>query len=247
MTPYTLITGASSGLGRSIALRLASNRRVILNGRNSERLQETLASCKNPDQHLIWEYDLDDVENLGDSLAKLITERDIAIESFVHAAGILKILPVRSATFKTMQQVLNTNLVSAFEVVSLLSRRRVNQQQLKTVVFISSIASAFGAPGFSMYAASKSALDGLMRSLAVELAPGVRVNSVLPGGFRTPMTEAMLNDPIVEQKLVRDYPLGLGRAEDVVDAVDFLISERSRWITGQQFVVDGGRSINISI
>jgi NAD(P)-dependent dehydrogenase (short-subunit alcohol dehydrogenase family) len=247
MSLYTLITGASSGLGRSIALRLASNRRLILNGRNPERLQETLANCDNPDQHLTWEYDLDNVENLADSLGKLITESGIAIESFVHAAGILKILPVRSATFKTMQQVLNTNLVSAFEVVGLLSRRRVNQQQLKTVVFISSIASAFGAPGFSMYAASKSALDGLMRSLAVELAPDVRINSVLPGGFRTPMTEAMLNDPVVEQKLVRDYPLGLGRAEDVVDAVDFLISERSRWITGQQFVVDGGRSINISI
>jgi len=247
MSLYTLITGASSGLGRSIALRLASNRRLILNGRNSGRLRETLANCDNPDQHLVWEYDLNDVENLADALAKLITERGIAIESFVHAAGILKILPVRSATCKTMHEVLNTNLVSAFEVVSLLSKRRVNQQQLRTVLFISSIASQFGAPGFSMYAASKSALDGLMRSLAVELAPGVRVNSILPGGFRTPMTEAILEDPIFEQKLVRDYPLGLGQVEDVVDAVDFLVSERSRWITGQQIVVDGGRSINISI
>jgi NAD(P)-dependent dehydrogenase (short-subunit alcohol dehydrogenase family) len=218
-----------------------------LNGRNADRLQQTLTSCANPDQHIVWGYDLGNVPNLADSLGKVITARDIAIDCFVHAAGILKILPVRSANYKVLEEVLNTNLVSAFEIISLLAKRRVNQQQLKNVVFISSIVSEFGAPGFSMYAASKCALDGLMRSLAVELAPNVRVNSILPGGFRTPMTEAMLSDPIVEDKLVRDYPLGLGQIEDVVDAADFLTSDRSRWITGHQLVVDGGRSVSIAI
>jgi len=247
MNLYTLVTGASSGLGQSIAVRLSDNRRLILNGRNPERLQQTLNSCANPDQHILWEYDLCDVQNLSDTLGAVIAERKIAIDCFVHAAGILKILPVRSVTYKMLSEVLNTNLVSAFEIVSLLVRRRVNQQQLKNVVFVSSIASEFGAPGFSMYAASKSALDGLMRSLAVELAPNVRVNSILPGGFRTPMTEAMLSDPTVEAKLVRDYPLGLGQIEDIVNAADFLTSDRSRWITGHQLVVDGGRSINIAI
>jgi NAD(P)-dependent dehydrogenase (short-subunit alcohol dehydrogenase family) len=247
MNLYTLITGASSGLGRSIAMRLSCNRRLILSGRNFDRLQQTLASCANPDQHIIWEYDLRNTESLAENLGKVMIENGFAIDCFVHAAGILRILPVRSITYRAVEEVLNTNLVSAFEIVSLLARRRANQQQLKNVLFVSSIAGEFGAPGFSMYAASKSALDGLMRSLAVELAPDVRVNSILPGGFRTPMTEAMLSDPIVEEKLAHDYPLGLGQVEDIVDAAEFLLSDRSRWITGHQLVVDGGRSINIAI
>ncbi|KQP99925.1 short-chain dehydrogenase [Methylobacterium sp. Leaf121] len=85
-----------------------------------------------------------------------------------------------------------------------------------------------------------------MKALAVELAPGVRVNSVLPGSIRTPMTETIFADPVTAERLVKDYPLGIGLPSDITHAVIFLMSDQARWITGHQMVVDGGRSANIS-
>jgi NAD(P)-dependent dehydrogenase (short-subunit alcohol dehydrogenase family) len=140
----------------------------------------------------------------------------------------------------------NTNFFSAMELTKTLMKKKVNDRQLRSIVFISSIASKFGARGFSAYSASKGALDALMKGLAIELAPGVRVNSVLPGGVRTHMTESIYQDSEVAARLERDYPLGLGSPTDIVNAVEFLISEKSRWITGQQIVVDGGRTVNIT-
>jgi NAD(P)-dependent dehydrogenase (short-subunit alcohol dehydrogenase family) len=139
-----------------------------------------------------------------------------------------------------------TNVLSAFEITRLLMRKDVNHKRLRNLVFISTIAAQFGAKGFSAYSASKAALDALMRSLAVELAPEVRANSVLPGAVRTPMTAGMFDDPDTAARLLRDYPLGVGEPRDAIDAVEFLLSDQSRWITGQQLVVDGGRTANIS-
>jgi len=128
----------------------------------------------------------------------------------------------------------------------LLVKKNVNQRQLRSIVFVSSTASMFGAKGFNLYCASKGALDSLMRALAVELAPEIRVNSVLPGGVRTAMTQSMFEDPQLAERLESQYPLGAGRASDVAAAVRFLLSDEARWITGQQLVVDGGRTANIS-
>jgi NAD(P)-dependent dehydrogenase (short-subunit alcohol dehydrogenase family) len=164
----------------------------------------------------------------------------------VHCAGTLSVLPLRSITAAHAQQVMATNVLSAFEITRLLMRKDVNHKRLRNLVFISTIAAQFGAKGFSAYSASKAALDALMRSLAVELAPEVRANSVLPGAVRTPMTAGMFDDPDTAARLLRDYPLGVGEPRDVIDAVEFLLSDQSRWITGQQLVVDGGRTANIS-
>ena len=85
-----------------------------------------------------------------------------------------------------------------------------------------------------------------MRSLAVELAPHVRVNSVLPGGVRTRMTENMYQDEELISRMAATYPLGLGNVSDISQAVRFLLSDEARWITGQQLTVDGGRTINVT-
>jgi NAD(P)-dependent dehydrogenase (short-subunit alcohol dehydrogenase family) len=137
-------------------------------------------------------------------------------------------------------------VLAAMEITRVLMRKNVNHKSLESIVFISSIASQFGAKGFTAYCASKAGLDGLMKALAVELGPEVRVNSVLPGGVRTPMTDAMFDDPATAERLTRDYPLGIGLPSDISDAVAFLMSAQARWITGHQLVVDGGRSANIS-
>jgi NAD(P)-dependent dehydrogenase (short-subunit alcohol dehydrogenase family) len=189
--------------------------------------------------------DLAEVEGIESSLGALQSAQNVTVEAFVHCAGMLKIARFRSLAFETAVQTMNVNFLSAVAILrSLLGR--ANRQQLRNVVFISSTASQFGARGFNMYCASKGALDALMRALAVELAPAVRVNSVLPGGVRTEMTASMFEDPEIKERIQRDYPLGIGEPEDIASAVEFLLSDRSRWITGQQLVVDGGRTVNIT-
>jgi len=243
----TLITGASSGIGRALAIRLSATRPLLLHGRNLERLDETLAHCTNPEQHLIWPYDLQEIPALAPSLSAFLTEKGVFIECFIHSAGIVKILPIRNADYQTLGTVMNVNFVSAVEIIALLMKKTVNRKHLTSVLLISSIASKFGAPGFSMYSASKGALDSLMRSLAVELAPRTRVNSILAGGVKTPMGDGLLADPAVLAKFEKDYPLGIGEPDDIVNTAEFLISNAARWITGQALAVDGGRSVNISV
>ena len=97
-----------------------------------------------------------------------------------------------------------------------------------------------------MYSATKAGLDGLMRSLAMELAPDVRINSVLPGGVRTRMTEHMYENEELINRMAATYPLGLGTTTDIYKAVRFLLSDNARWITGQQLTVDGGRTVNVT-
>lgn len=243
---YLLITGASSGIGRDMAVDLSTRYSLILNGRDAERLEATRAACHAPERHLCWQFDLSEVEALSDALPAMLAAHKVQVFGFVHCAALLKVLPLRSISLAHAQAVLNTNTLAPMEITRLLLRRNINQKALKSVVFISSIASQFGAKGFTAYCASKAGLDGLMKALAVELGPEVRVNSVLPGGVRTPMTEAMYADPVTAERLTRDYPLGVGVPSDISKAVAFLLSDEARWITGHQLVVDGGRSANIS-
>jgi NAD(P)-dependent dehydrogenase (short-subunit alcohol dehydrogenase family) len=140
----------------------------------------------------------------------------------------------------------NVNVISAAMISKILMKRKVNQDTLKSIVFISSNISNFGAKAFSAYASSKAAIDGLMRCLAVELAPAVRVNSVLPGGVRTAMTEYMYQDDELIKRMAATYPLGLGTVQDICAVVKFLLGNDAMWITGQQLTVDGGRTINIT-
>ena len=244
--PYLLLTGASSGIGRDMAVSLSDRYRLILNGRDAERLEATRQACQAPERHLCWARDLADVAALGDALTGFLAGHEARVTGFVHCAAILKVLPLRSIAIAHAQDVMNTNVLAAMEITRVLMRRNVNGRTLESIVFISSIASRFGAKGFTAYCASKAALDGLMKALAVELGPEVRVNSVLPGGVRTPMTDAMFADPAMAERLTRDYPLGVGLPSDIADAVSFLLSSQARWITGHQMTVDGGRSANIS-
>jgi NAD(P)-dependent dehydrogenase (short-subunit alcohol dehydrogenase family) len=244
---FTLITGASSGIGRDLAVRLSSRRRLLLHGRDTQKLGVTLARCAHSDRHITWACDLQDIAAVAQSLGALMSENGITVECFVHSAGVLKVLPIRRVNNETFTEIMNVNVISAAEIISLLAKKTVNLQQLQCVLFISSIAANFGAKGFSMYCASKAALDGLMRALCVEMAPAVRVNSILPGAVSTPMTEGLLGEPDVVSQLTRDYPLGLGQTDDIVNAAEFLVSKQARWITGQQLIVDGGRTASISI
>jgi NAD(P)-dependent dehydrogenase (short-subunit alcohol dehydrogenase family) len=235
----TLITGASSGFGRSIAQKLAASRKLVLAGRDPEKLEAVRKTCVAPERHLLWARDLSRVDGIGDDLASWLTAKNISIDHFVHSAGTTGIQLARATDMEFVTRVFNVNLFSAMEIIQVLVRKSVNHEALRSITFISSIATRVGASGYFAYAASKGAVNALSISLAVELAPAVRVNAVLPGIVQTQMTK----EYFANSDFVALYPLGFGRPEDMADAVEFLSSDRARWITGQEMVVDGGRSV----
>lgn len=241
---YILITGSSSGMGEEMAVQLSKDYNIIINGRDTERL-ESVRNRLSDGNHIVWQYDLNDVQSLELSLADLLTDNSIQIAHFVHSAGFMKMYPVKMLTADLFNSSFNINVVSAALITKTLVGRK-NQKALESAVFISSNISNFGAKALSVYSSAKAGLDGLMRSLAVELAPEVRINSVLPGGVRTRMTEHLYQNEELISRMAATYPLGLGQTCDIYHAVRFLLSEDARWITGQQLTVDGGRTVNIT-
>jgi NAD(P)-dependent dehydrogenase (short-subunit alcohol dehydrogenase family) len=243
---YILVTGSSSGIGKEIAVMLSKSYNVILHGRDTKRLSEVLSLCSKENGQIIWQQDLNISNEIETSLTKLISLNNIFIEKFVHCAGYMKMAPLKVASLEVLNKTFNTNVISASLICKVLTSKKINNSQLSASVFISSNISNMGAGGLSTYGASKGALDTLMRCLAVELAPKVRFNSVLPGAIPTEMTQNIFQNEEVINRMFATYPLGLGEPNDIFNMVSFLLFEKSKWVTGQQFTVDGGRSINIS-
>jgi len=243
---FVLITGASSGIGKEIAIQLSKDYNIVLHGRNLDRLNEVKDLCKRTTNQLIWQQDLNEVEEVEASLIAFLKINEIEIDKYVHCAGYMKMAPLKISSLKILSKSFNTNVISASLICKVLTNRRANNSALLAVVFISSNISNMGAKGMSAYGASKGAIDTLMRCLAVELAPKIRVNSVLPGAVLTEMTQKIFENEEVRARMEATYPLGIGEPNDIYQMVNFLLSNQSKWITGQQFTVDGGRSINIS-
>jgi NAD(P)-dependent dehydrogenase (short-subunit alcohol dehydrogenase family) len=243
---FILLTGSTSGIGQHISSRLSERHNLILNGRNRDKLNDTLAMCANQENHLQWVYDLKDVTGIEQSLKAFIDEHKVSVSHFIHCAGYLKMLPLRSISSESIEETMHVNFTSAVFIIKTLISKKANGSAFENIVFISSTASIMGAKAFNVYSASKGALDSLMRSLAVELAPRIRANSILPGAIKTKMTGNIYENEELLKNMMNEYPLGLGEPDDIFEMVDFLISDKSKWITGQQFVVDGGRSINIT-
>ncbi len=243
---FVLVTGATSGIGKEIAIQLSNNYNVVLHGRNLEKLDNVGDLC-NPDNiTLKWLNNLEDIDGVENSLVSFITRNSVEIFKFVHCAGVMKMAPLKMSTLGVLQQTFNVNVFAPNLICKVLTNKKANNSALNSTVFISSNISNHGAKAMSAYGSSKSALDGLMRSLAIELAPKVRVNSVLPGAVETEMTKDILANIEVRDRMLSVYPLGIGTPNDIYQVVSFLLSENARWITGQQFTVDGGRTINIS-
>jgi NAD(P)-dependent dehydrogenase (short-subunit alcohol dehydrogenase family) len=238
---YTLITGAASGFGRSIAQKLAPSRKLLLADISTEKLEAVRSTCEAPERHLLWVRDLSQLDGIGQELASLLAAKDIGIDHFIHSAGVFGIQFARATEMAFVTRLFNVNLFSAMEIIRPLAQKKVNKGALRSITFISSTNSRLGAKGYSAYAASKAALNALSLSLAVELAPAVRINAVLPGIIETEMNKEHFANPDFIASMRATHPLGLGRPEDVADAVEFLASDRARWITGQEIVVDGGR------
>lgn len=211
-----------------------------------QRLEAVRQSCDPQAQCLTWRMDLDDISAVEETLTGFIRDAGIDIAHFVHCAGVMKMLPLKMMTAEVLQKHFNTNVFAAACITKTLAGKKSNKSALKSAVYISSNISNMGARALSAYGASKGALDALMRCLAMELAPKVRINSVLPGAVMTEMTGAIFENETVAERMAATYPLGFGHPDDIYEMVDFLLSDKAKWVTGQQFTVDGGRTVNVS-
>lgn len=243
---YLLLTGATSGVGKILSNKLADKYNLIIHGRDNDKLELLKQDIldKGHREPLIWNQDFNAPEEIDSSLTKVLATKCVLIRKFVHCSGYFKMAPLRMTSCDSFYKHFNVNVIAAAEIVKVLFCNKVNEKTLDSVIFISSSISNRGAKAFSAYGASKAALDGLMRNLSIELAPKVRVNSVLPGGMKTKMTEKIMEQS--SKNIFEKYPLGMGTPEKLTGIVEFLLSEEASWITGQQFVVDGGRTIDIT-
>lgn len=233
-----LITGASSGIGAETAVECSRlGAKVIITGRNEDRLQETFSRL---DRSLAYEHrmvlaDLTDEMNVA-RLVELIDR----IDGLVNNAGVNRIKPVSFIQENDYDYVFRNNFYSGLSLIrSLLKKKRFNRNS--SIVFTSSVSAFFNAPGRALYASSKAALTSLMRSVAVELAEkGIRANAVHPGLVNTKLAYESLTEE-ERNNAISEYPLKrLGRPEEIAWAIIYLLSDASSWVTGSSLIVDGG-------
>ena len=238
------ITGASSGIGRAIAILCSElGATLVLVGRNEEKLSETL-SLMVGDNHLTYALDITDSEKLEDAI-KNATQKIGKFDGLVYSAGIEMTRPLRVLKRDNWNNTLNVNVIAAFETARLLSNAKFLNASA-SFVLIASIVGLFGQAGKVAYSASKGALIAGSKSLALELASkSIRVNTVLPALIKTEMSTKVLQTIGEEAKenVLKMHPLGFGKPEDVANSCAFLLSDASSWITGTSFIIDGGYSI----
>ena len=236
-----LVTGASSGIGRETAVLLSQlGGRIVLVGRDQPKLEAT-HSLLEGSGHCVKAKDLSVLDDTPDWL-KQVTGETGPLSGLVHCAGLQLTLPVRQVSAAQVREVLDINLTSAIMLARGLRQRNVHAT-VSSLVLVSSVMGLVGAVGRSVYSASKSALVGLTRSLALELAQdGLRVNCVAPGFVDTAMFQSMKTMLGEEQiaAIESAHPLGIGQPRDVAHAIAFLLADTGRWITGSTLVVDGG-------
>ncbi|MBM9538567.1 SDR family NAD(P)-dependent oxidoreductase [Desulfobulbus alkaliphilus] len=247
-TPMTLagkqvlITGASSGIGRAIAVLAGQlGAKVILVARREAELQQTAAQTPAPS--VCYSYDLQDIEQIPRLLAEIIATHG-PLDGFVHSAGISTTIGLRALRISMVEKSMRVNFYAFLEIMRAITKKGCFNEGL-SVVGISSIAALQGNTGKTIYCATKAAMDAAIRCLAKELAPKViRVNSVAPALIETDIYKSIMGrveeSAKVQEIISRQY-LGIGEPLDVANMVVFLLSPAAKFITGATIPLDGGR------
>lgn len=231
-----LVTGASSGIGRGIAVTCSKmGAIVIINGRNVTKLNETLSMMKG-DGHLIAVGDLTDAEALGQLVGELPK-----LDGLVQCAGMGQRKPCRDLRSDDVNELMDVNFKAPVMLqAELLRQKKINKSA--SIVFVASIASWSPSYGNSVYSASKGAIISYANCLALELAPRkIRVNCISPAMV---WTDLILKDGLEEEQLKEDeskYPLKrYGTPEDIANLVVYMLSDASVWMTGSNVKISGG-------
>ena len=241
-----LVTGASSGLGKATLLELNKlGAKVIAVGRNIESLNNVKDSSSFPENIYLEEFDFNKTDDIALFIKDLVKKHG-KLNGIAHFAGMAKLYPLRATSLEIIKEIFELNFFSSYEIVRVMNDKRFKNQDEFSIVLTSSISSIRSFEGLSAYGMSKGAVNSLVVSSALELAKNnVRINSILPGHIETSMTNnlAELQSEEYKNELINSYPLGEGTPEDVAKLTVFLLSNSSKWITGQNIVVDGGRTL----
>jgi NAD(P)-dependent dehydrogenase (short-subunit alcohol dehydrogenase family) len=239
-----LVTGASSGIGRATAIRLATEgARLILCGRDETRLAETHSQLTG-EGHISLTGDLID-EPTTIALMKSIKGQIGELHGLAHCAGIHWLRPLQLTDSDALHQMLSSHLGSSIGITRALVSQKLAAKSGCAIVWISSVAALQGGTGAIAYAAAKGGLISAAKAVAVELARRqIRINVVVPGVVKTPQSGAFLSQMTPEQTeaIAKRHLLGLGEPSDVAAAIAFLLSSDARWMTGTTLTVDGGLS-----
>lgn len=238
-----IVTGANAGLGYATAKKFCDNGIITyVNGRNEEK---TMEACKELGANARpFILDLNNLDEIPEAVAKLADEAG-KVDILVNNAGINMKKEFLEVTNEEFQSILHTNVLALF-AVSREVAKVMKKNGSGSIVNISSMAAQYGIPKVIAYSASKTAIDGMTRAMAVDLAPfGIRVNAVAPGFIKTNMSsKALDNDPERKNKVLSRTPMGrLGEPSDVADAVFYFATSESKFTTGTVLPVDGGNSI----
>lgn len=243
-----LISGASSGIGKGVAIACAKAGATIIGlGRNQNKLDALRLELEQTSDkmHFLYSCDVTTYSELPALISNAVAQCG-KINGFVHSAGVASNCPLKISTDTIYKQTFDVNTISAFEISRLLSLKK-NCGENASFVFIASVSALKGEPGLIAYSASKGALLSGCRSLAAELAgKKIRVNCVVPGQITDTEIgkyQAETLDAESYRRLAESHPFGLGRVKDIVGPVIFLLSDAASWITGSALVVDGGYTL----
>jgi NAD(P)-dependent dehydrogenase (short-subunit alcohol dehydrogenase family) len=242
MKKKILVTGATSGIGLALCDFLIKNLySVIAVGRDATKIRHL---TEHHSESISFEaLDLNNFDGYNALFNKHLN--NLKFDGFVHCAGMEETLPLTLYTPERMTAIFNLNVFSGVELLRYFSKKKFSNDGA-SIVFISSVMGELGQPGKIGYCSTKAAVLGIVRSAALELSKRkFRINAVSPGVVNTPMTEklfASLDDRNIN-RIKEMHPLGIGEVEDVIPLINFLLSDYSKWITGQNLIVDGGYSI----
>lgn len=235
-----MVTGAASGIGRATAIQCAEmGAKVILVDLNENGLQET----KELISHNDVEYRALDLTNL-DSLIEMVATLP-KLDGVASNAGIVLSLLAKFSEPKDMERIFKINTFSHINLIQqLIAQKKLNKGA--SIVFTSSMSGVYcGLAGGSLYGATKSAVLGYTKALAIELAPrGIRVNTIHPGMIETPLTSGTALSKELLEEDAKNYPLGrYGKPEEIAYSIVYLLSDATVWMTGSQLLIDGGYSV----
>jgi NAD(P)-dependent dehydrogenase (short-subunit alcohol dehydrogenase family) len=238
-----IVTGAGSGIGKATAVLLSQlGASTVLVGRSLEKLQDTQAMI-GTERSEVERFDFTQVDEIVDWL-KSLSARLGRIDGLVHSAGIQSFNPLRSISVKALERLLRVNTTSAAMLVKGMQLQDVGADS-GSIVLISSTAAIKATPANGLYGMSKAALLSMVKTFAMELVSRrIRLNAVVPALVETEMVDGVRNTMTAEafQALIDKHPMGIGEPLDVANAIAFLLSDASRWITGVALPVDGGVS-----
>ncbi|MGC8751880.1 SDR family NAD(P)-dependent oxidoreductase, partial [Hydrotalea sp.] len=238
-----IVTGGASGIGFAIAKKFTENNiRTIIIGRDEQKLLTAANELGNLCTPIT--FNLNNIDAIEHKVQEILQEHG-NIDILVNNAGINLKKKFTEVSFTEFQSILNTNVTAVFAISQAIVKHMIPKKK-GVIIHISSMASRYGLPKVIAYTASKAAIEGMTRAMAVELSPmGIRINCIAPGFIATEMSaKALNNDPDRLSKVITRTPMGkLGMPEDVADAALFLASDAAKFITGTILTVDGGNAI----